>query len=164
MDCKKILVAVDGSENATRAVEYTGEMMHDSAEARILLLCIERFPDRDLFPDEDSWKKNCEEHRRKMQAFLQEARFILEGKGIPSEHIDVRYVVSCKSPFADRAVARCSHGTSIAQEILAVLKEEGCGTVVVGRRGVSKAEEFLFGSVSSKIMHHARACTVWVVE
>lgn len=56
-----------------------------------------------------------------------------------------------------------SYGTSIAQEILAVLKEERFGTVVVGRRGVSKAEEFLFGSVSNKIIHHAKDCTVWVV-
>ena len=30
-------------------------------------------------------------------------------------------------------------------------------------RGVSKAEEFLFGSVSNKIIHHAKDCTVWVV-
>jgi nucleotide-binding universal stress UspA family protein len=35
---------------------------------------------------------------------------------------------------------------------------------VVGRQGLSRSEEFLFGSVSSKIVNHARNCTVWVVE
>jgi len=44
-----------------------------------------------------------------------------------------------------------------------VVKEGGFGTVALGRRGVSKAEEFLFGSVSSKIIHSVKGCTVWVV-
>ncbi|MCJ7616010.1 MAG: universal stress protein, partial [Desulfobacterales bacterium] len=37
-------------------------------------------------------------------------------------------------------------------------------TVVVGRQGLSRTEEFLFGSTSSKIVNYARNCTVWVVE
>lgn len=163
MDCKKILIAVDGSDNSERAVNYTGEMMRDSAPVPIMLLCIERFPERDIFVDEESWKQRCKEHRQEMQEFLAAAREMLEAKGIPPQQISERYVVSCFSPFAEQQASDCSRGTSIAQEILKILKEEGFGTVVVGRRGVSKAEEFLFGSVSSKIIHHAKACTVWVV-
>jgi nucleotide-binding universal stress UspA family protein len=34
----------------------------------------------------------------------------------------------------------------------------------VGRKGRTRTEEFLFGSVSSKIVHHAQECTVWVVS
>jgi nucleotide-binding universal stress UspA family protein len=163
MDFKKILVAVDGSENSARAVSYTGDMVGDGSAKQIMLLCIERFPDRDLFPDEEAWKQRCVAHREELQKFLGEARVTLTAKGVHDNRISERYVVSCSSPFADRSTARCSYGTSIAQEILAVLKEERFGTVVVGRRGVSKAEEFLFGSVSNKIIHHAKDCTVWVV-
>jgi nucleotide-binding universal stress UspA family protein len=36
--------------------------------------------------------------------------------------------------------------------------------VVVGRHHKSKAEEFLFGSTSSKLIHEAKKCAVWVVE
>jgi nucleotide-binding universal stress UspA family protein len=36
--------------------------------------------------------------------------------------------------------------------------------VVVGRRGLTHNEEFLFGSTSSKILHHATHCAVMVVE
>lgn len=163
MKCMKVLIAVDGSENSIRAVSYAGEIMSGNKDAQIMLLCIERFPDRDLFADEESWKKSCQEQREEMKRFLVDSRDILESKGVPAELISERYVVSCKSPFADASVARCSHGTTIAQEILSVLKEEDFGTVVVGRRGVSKAEEFLFGSVSNKIIHHAKNCSVWVV-
>ncbi|MCU0614320.1 MAG: universal stress protein [Desulfobacterales bacterium] len=35
---------------------------------------------------------------------------------------------------------------------------------MVGRKGVSRSEAFLFGSVSSKIVNHAENCTVWVVQ
>lgn len=163
MDFKKILIAVDGSENASRAVSYAGDMLAGAPGVQIMLLCIERFPDRDLFPDETSWKTRCTEHRDDLHRFLHQARTLLVTKGIADTAISERYVVSCSSPFADRSATRCSFGTSIAQEILAVLKEEEFGTVVVGRRGVSKAEEFLFGSVSNKIIHHAKNCTVWVV-
>ena len=40
----------------------------------------------------------------------------------------------------------------------------GSETIVVGRKGVSRKEELLFGSVSNRIIHQAEDCTVWVVE
>ena len=39
----------------------------------------------------------------------------------------------------------------------------GFGTVVTGKRGVSKAEEFLFGSISNALARHARDFTAWIV-
>ena len=68
---------------------------------------------------------------------------------------------SCRSPL--REAGECSIGTSIALELLRLAEEGGYGTVVVGRRGVSKQEEFLFGSVSTKIIHAAKGLAVWVV-
>jgi len=53
---------------------------------------------------------------------------------------------------------------SMAECILAERDETEYGTLVVGRQGLSRSEEFLFGSISSKIVSHARNCTVWVVE
>ena len=38
------------------------------------------------------------------------------------------------------------------------------GTVVIGRRGISKKEEFMFGSTSTKILHIAKDCSIWVIE
>ncbi|MCX5876459.1 MAG: universal stress protein [Deltaproteobacteria bacterium] len=34
----------------------------------------------------------------------------------------------------------------------------------MGRRGITHSEEFVFGSTSSKILHHAKYCAVMVVE
>jgi nucleotide-binding universal stress UspA family protein len=162
MNCKKILIAFDGSENAFRAVNYVGEVIGGGQGFTIVLLHVERLPDRDMFADEESWMARCKEQEAEMRHALGEAKAIIAAKGQPKNCVEERYIVSCRSPFHDRPV--CSMGTSVAMDILRLQKEEDFGAVVIGRRGVSKQEEFLFGSVSSKIVHHARGCAVWVVE
>ena len=53
---------------------------------------------------------------------------------------------------------------SMAECILAEQDLLKYATLVVGRKGISHQEEFLFGSISGKIDRIARNCTVWVVE
>ena len=51
------------------------------------------------------------------------------------------------------------------QAILEEALELGAGTIVLGRRGISKKEEFIFGSTSNKILHSRKSCAaLWVVE
>lgn len=163
MNFKKILLAVDASENAMRAVDYTGNIAGNAQGFEVQILCIEKLPHRDLYPDENTWKEGCEETRTEMKAFMAKARERLVELGMSGISITEHYVTSCISPFTDTD-PRCSRGTNVAQDILDVLTDGGFGTVVIGRRGVSKAEEFLFGSVSNKIIHSVKDCTVWVVS
>ncbi|MEA2082783.1 MAG: universal stress protein [Thermodesulfobacteriota bacterium] len=163
MNPKKILIAVDASENALRAVEYTGEIVGNSEEFHIELLTIERFSDRDLFATDEEWKEKCGEQQQAYMDFLAKAKQILIDRGVLEGNIFERYIESCKSPLRSPS-HECSIGTNIAQEIMNTIKEEGFGTVVIGRRGVSKEVEFLFGSVSTKIVHYAKGCTVWIVS
>jgi nucleotide-binding universal stress UspA family protein len=53
---------------------------------------------------------------------------------------------------------------SVARDILSEVENGKYDTVIVGRRGLSGAKGFFSGSVSSKIVHHAKNCAVWVVE
>jgi nucleotide-binding universal stress UspA family protein len=99
-----------------------------------------------------------------MRSFLERARRTLHAAGFSEDSLSEEYVVSCRSPFRERAVAHCSAGESVSQEILRAMQEGGFGTIAIGRRGVSKQEEFLFGSVSNRIIHYAKGCTVWVVN
>ena len=55
MEIKKILIAVDGSENSTRAVSYVGSVAGNCPGFLIKLLYIERLPDRDFFANEETW-------------------------------------------------------------------------------------------------------------
>lgn len=162
MNFKKILLAVDASENATRAVEYVGSMTGGGDGFTIRLLCIERLPNRDMFANETEWESACTDTRANLRSFLDESRKRLVDSGVPESNISEKYIASCRSPF-DENPQSCSRGTSVAKEIMETMEQEGCGTVVVGRRGMTKAEEFLFGSISNKVIHSARNCTVWVV-
>jgi nucleotide-binding universal stress UspA family protein len=163
MDAKKILIAVDASDNARRAAAYVASVIAGSPDFSVTLLTLERPPERDLYQDDASHREASQAREAEMLAAQEAVKAILTGAGVPAGRIDARYVVSCKSPKA-QGEAACSLGQSIALEILDFAKAEGYGTVAVGRRGVSKAEEFLFGSVSSKIVHNAKNCTVWVVS
>ena len=150
MDFKKILIAVDASDNAMRAVRYTGEMVGRTPGFKIELLHVAKPPERDIFFDEESWMAKRKELEAEIRVFFEKARAALEADGLSSDIISERYVEGT--------------GTGVSHQILAIQHEGGFGTIVIGRRGVSKEEEFLFGSVSNKIVHYAKDCTVWVVE
>lgn len=162
MEKMKVLIAFDGSENSFKAVEYVGRVARNCSGYEINILYIERLADKDLFPDEESWRKQCEQNENEIMTKLGLARAKLADAGVPDDKITIEYFASCKSPFHEMDI--CSTGRSIGMDILRIREEGGYGTIVIGRRGVSKAEEFLFGSVSTKVVQSAVDCTVWVVS
>ena len=150
MNLSKILIAADESENARRATSYVGDIIGPRQGFEIEILYVIRYPERDLFPDEDTWNRKKDEEVKKAHRVIDELSKILKEKGIPGASI--------------ASSAKEASGFSIAQKILEYQTKNDFGTVVVGRRGVSKAEEFLFGSVSNKIVHYAKDCAVWIIE
>jgi nucleotide-binding universal stress UspA family protein len=56
-----------------------------------------------------------------------------------------------------------TRATGVAQAILTEAKAGGYGSIMIGRRGISRTERFLFGSVSNKIVQQAKGMAVWVV-
>ena len=52
--------------------------------------------------------------------------------------------------------------TSRAAGVIEAAKTGGFGTIVVGRRGLSVAEEYTMGRVTRKVLHMADKMTVWV--
>jgi nucleotide-binding universal stress UspA family protein len=81
---------------------------------------------------------------------LEEYRSMLVDSGFDPEDVSVRSTLR--------------YCPSMAECILAERDKLEYGTLVVGRKGLSHKEEFIFGSISGKIVRTARNCTVWVVE
>ena len=50
-----------------------------------------------------------------------------------------------------------------AGEILREAKDGDYGTIVMGRRGLSKVHEFLMGRVTNKVLSRAEGFAVWIV-
>mgnify|MGYP001767245617 CR=1 FL=1 len=146
---RNVLIAVDESENARRAVAYVGSLLGRAEGFRATLLHVISLPEEDYFERAEQKEKWLEDHRRKAADFLERYRGELIAAGFDGSMVRVR------SPQR--------HCPSIAECILEELDRSEYGTIVVGRQGLSRKEEFLFGSVSSKIVSHARNCAVWVV-
>ena len=147
---KSILIAVDESENARRAVSYVGQFLAGIKGFKVLILHVIRQPEEDYFPtssEKDQW---LGQYKLKVDAMLEDYRQMLIHAGFDIEDVSVRSTVR--------------YCPSLAECILAERDKMKCSTIVLGRQGLSRSEEFLFGSVSSKVVNHARGCTVWVVE
>ena len=147
---KNILIAVDESENARRAVSYVAEILGGVEGFEVTILHVIPLPEEDFFLTSSEKEKWLSQYRVKIDAMLEDYRQILTGAGFHPNDVSVR------SPTR--------YCPSMAECILAERDERQYGTIVVGRQGLSRTEEFIFGSISSKIVTHARNCTVWVVE
>lgn len=147
---KHILIAVDESDNARRAVLYVADFLGGFPGFRVTVLSIIPEPEEDFFESEAervSWVKEKAEAANRM---LEKYRQLLIQAGFPEEKVRIRTCVGT--------------GDSFAEAILEMRRDLAFCTVVVGRQHKSRTEEFLFGSVSSKLIHEAKNCAVWVVE
>jgi nucleotide-binding universal stress UspA family protein len=140
----KILVALDTSEEGMGTVDYVGAMV-DGTDWGITLFHVIRGLDF-VLPETGEILQDIE---GAVKALLEQAVGRLEKAGLRPEQISTKTA----SGVASRAKA-----------IVEEAKNGGYGTIVVGRRGLSRVEEFFMGSVSSKVMQLAQEMAVWVVS
>jgi len=125
----KVLVAVDGSKNAGKAVEYACDLAKNAGASLIILHVFE-----ELGTVGYSINKELERDNREM---LQ--KYQSRAKKAVNTHVDV---IEAKA-------------NDVAEEILRTADKENIDTIVVGSRGISEAKMFLLGSVSYKVSHYA---------
>jgi nucleotide-binding universal stress UspA family protein len=147
---RHLLLAVDESENAKRVVLYVADFLGGGPGFRVTLLSIVPEPTGDYFETDEERKAWIEEHRFGAEKMLRNYREVLIQSGFSEDNVMVKV-----------EVRNCP---SIADCILDDQEKFGCCTIVLGRRGISKKEEFLYGSTSSKILHSGKNCAVWVIE
>lgn len=160
---KGILIGLDPSEESMRAVKYVASIVggKDRPDLEIHLIHVVRALelltvsyDPFFTPDERiEWmrrveQQHMEEVRAKMGDVFEEARKVLEDSGIRRKRIQEEII---------------SGAYSRAFTLVEEARKRNCGTIVVGRRGLSKIEEFLLGRVSSKVLQMASDKTVWIV-
>lgn len=150
MQDRHILIAVDESKNAERALLYAADFLGGVPGFRATLINIISMPPEDFFDSDADRNKWIEDQRAAAAEMLERYRAVLVQSGFKKDKvstiIDIRH---------DRPVADC---------ILEAQRKLNCCTVIVGRRGISKKEEFIYGSTSSKVLHSGKNCAVWVIE
>lgn len=147
---RHILVAVDGSENARRAVQFVGDFFGCYPGFRVTLFHGILEPGSGYFENDKKKKEWLDQRRAEAEALLDKYSRLLIDSGFVPEKIERRIEAGRENSVAD----------------LIIKEQENCSccTIVMGRRGISKKEEIIYGSTSNKILHSASHCAVMVVE
>ena len=146
----RILVAVEGSERSNRAVDFVSKMLCGQ-NPKIKLVNVlrgrwgldEKESQNILFTD---YIKDTESA---MKAVLKDSRDRLEKAGFDRNDLDTQIITGVES----RAGA-----------IANVAEKENFNTIVVGAKGLSRADEFIMGRVSSKLLYVGRQFHIWIVK
>ncbi len=138
---KKVLVAVDGSPCATRAVQFVADMLGPLKTYQVRLVNVVRGATSEV---EDLKENGIID----VGPIFKEAIRILTTAGFDPENISTKTI----SGVVSRAGA-----------IVKMAEKGDWGTIVVGRRGLSSVSDFFMGRVSNKVVHAGRKDTVWIV-
>lgn len=147
---KHLMVAVDAPGQPQKAVMYVADMLGGLPGFRLTLLRLIAVPPEEFFKDARQKQEWLENGQGEAEAMLGRLREVCVQAGFDGGKVETR-VVARECP----SVSAC-----IIQEA----NELDVCTLVLGRRGMTMREEFLFGSTSSRVLHEAKGCAVWVVE
>jgi len=147
-----VIIAMDSSESAMRAVYHVSKMINASNNSVRLLhvirgITVSGTGHEKIFPEEYR-QRLIEEAENQIKPTFDAATRILVSSGIGLEKISTKFI----SGVASRAGA-------IFDEAL----RGGYGTVVVGRKGLSSVDEFDMGRVTGKLVQLAEGLAVWLV-
>jgi nucleotide-binding universal stress UspA family protein len=148
----RVLIAVDSSENALRAVDHAGFML-GGTDCQITLFHtmrnLRRFVPQEVLDEapelEELWKSKAGEE---IASYMKKAKKMLLEAGLREEQITTKVVDGSRSP---------------ANDILEEARGNGDGTIIMGRRGISGVQEFFMGSVTSKVLQNCNCMATWIV-
>ena len=144
-----ILIAVDEMESSLRAVKYVARLTSILDTVKICLLHVFPEPPPDYHIRGGILEEYEEKHTTWANTVFSRGIQILVKAGVERERI------FCTTHMTE--------GKTISETVLEVRRKGNFGTVVTGKRGVSKSEEFLFGSISNTLARRCQDFTIWIV-
>jgi nucleotide-binding universal stress UspA family protein len=144
-----ILIAVDEMESSLKAVNYVARIASKIDTVKICLLNVYPEPPPDYHINGGKLDDYQEQHLAWAERIFKQGIEILTSAGFKRDSI------YCTTHMAE--------GKTISETLLEVRRMGDFGTVVTGKRGVSKAEEFLFGSISNALARNCNEFTAWIV-
>lgn len=154
---QKILVAIDDSENAMRAVEFIAKSFTPDHKITLFSVILDTPAICDMnnpsltpyFMAQKTAFCSVEDKKTALvREALQKAKALLIKAGFEEENIAI------KVEDKKKGVAR-----GIVQEA-----DLGYDTIILGRRGLSGIKEFFLGSVSQKVLQSAKTVSVVLVN
>ncbi len=153
INSKKVMVCVDRSENALRAVDHVGFML-SGTDCQITIFHtmrhLSRFvPKQVLEEAEDLEKLWRNVSGREIAPYMIKAKDLLLKSGLNEDKISTKVIEGSRSATDD---------------ILKEVRDNDFGTIVMGRRGLSAVKEFFMGSVTTSVLNRAVSLAIWIVQ
>jgi nucleotide-binding universal stress UspA family protein len=154
---QKILIALDDSENALRAVEYVAANFQNHASITLFSvlsdtasLCDMNSPElTPLFKSQQSSFCQLEDKKRSLvNEACQKGKDILSEAGWDPAYVSIKVGPKRKG---------------VARDII-LEASQGYDLVVIGKHGVSGIRDFFLGSVSQKVLQLAKDISVLIVN
>lgn len=154
---KKILLAVDASPASMKAVEFIASLLGGHGYEVCIFHAIPGLGAihfdlsevcRPALPEVDMSDTCLEVFKLKVARLFKDVKDRLMASGFESENISEKIISGVRSR-SDAIVKEAEDGDF--------------GTIVVGRRGLSKVEAFFMGRVGHQVVYGGKKFTVWVV-
>jgi len=150
---KRVLIAMDSSENALRAVDHAGFML-SGTDCQVTQFHskrhLRRFVPQEVIeaaPElEELWTNKAGEQ---IAPYMKKAKEMLIEAGIPEAQLKIKVVDGTRDAASD---------------ILREARSGDYGTIVLGRKGRSGVKEFFMGSTASKVLQNHTGKAVWIVQ
>ena len=172
---KKILVAYEGSENGRRALEVASELSKKLvADLVVVHILMHGRPSQELVRMAEVEHMTRQAHRTvipdvayatgRLDNLLAGGEAINQTARVLSSLGDqlVSYAKTRSSELGANNVKTFVRSGDYADEILEAANEQNVDMIVIGSRGLGKIRETILGSVSQKVLHHAKQTVVVV--
>jgi len=152
---KNLLVAVDGSASALRAVDHAGFMVSGNTDIQVTLLHVMNSarnyctidPDAPEDTEDTEFEKIVSSGDRAcIDQFYPLAMKKFEQMGLSRDQVRFETIKGSRR---------------IGNSIVSYAKDKGFDTLVMGRTGIDRA--FFMGSTSKQMLNHASESALWVV-
>ena len=152
VESKKVMAAIDGSESSLRAVDHLCFMLMDNPEIDITIFHVAaKIGDYCEIDFNDTGGELerfvVEGDKRCVQNFYTHALKKFKDAGIGEDRILIKEV---------------KPRMNVGKAIITELKKGKYGTVVIGRRGISRS--FFMGKVSEYVIEKIENCALWLVS
>ena len=153
---KKVLIALDADEAALEVTRFAGRMLQGLKGVEILLFhfCGPYCEILDAQDSDDAREVReyfVTRERGKISQIFSQAKKILSDSGLGDPPVQTRFETD--TSLTEKKASK---------QILAAAQGK-FGTLILGRKGITRAREFRLGSVCLRTVTEAENCAVWVV-
>lgn len=151
-----VLIALDGSKSSTQALEYAVGLTGIVSDLKMVLMTV--MPQTPpLYKAEAKTdgamlarlRKLEQVNKKKGREILDKARDYLVEKNISPDRIEVRLV---------------SRMNGLAKDLVNQAELGHFDSLILGRRGLTRAQEVFMGSVSNQVIQHAANVPLWIID